>query len=111
MWPPDDVTPEQAQWIKLLVFAIFAAVGGFLGHVVRCFEHDSRFSWTKSFIAAFASGFVGILMVLLCRALKLDDTWTGVIAGTAGWLGADATIQIIASVVRKKLGVDKDPVL
>lgn len=108
MWTPDPSDSDFIQWVKMFVFAAFAAIGGFLSHLVRSFETNASFSWAKSIVAFLASGFVGILMVLVCRALKLDDTWTGLVAGTAGWLGADVTIQIVAKFVRRKLGIPDD---
>ena len=99
---------QNNEWLKLIIYAVFAGVGGFLAHIVKCLENNSPISRIKCIVAAFASGFVGILMVLLCTILKLDMAWTGLIVGVSGWLGAEATIQGLSVIVRKKLGIEKD---
>lgn len=96
------------EWAKLFIYAAFAGIGGFLAHIVKCLENNSPISWLKCIVAAFASGFVGILMVLLCTILKLDMAWTGLLVGMSGWIGAEATIQLISAIVRRKLGVDQN---
>lgn len=99
--------PISLWWIKAAAYATFAALGGMLGHFVRSIHKNEKISWSRSFVEAFAAGFVGIIVLFMCQAMQLSEQWTGVIVGVAGWLGASATIAMLESVVRKKLGIDE----
>ena len=103
--PPPD---PQWGWIKLFLYAAFAALGGVLGHLFRTIDKGLKIKWGRAAIEGVASGFIGLLFYLSCQGLGLSEQWTGVIVGVAGWLGATASIKIIELVVYKKLGVSKD---
>lgn len=44
--------------------------------------------------------------MLCCKALNIDILWSGVIVGVFGWLGAEASIVMLAGLLRRKLGID-----
>lgn len=90
---------------QLLLYPLFAAVGGFLGYVLRALDAGTRVSMWRAVIEAAAAGFVGVLVMLVCQATHLGPQWTGVMVGVCGWLGATASIRMLERVVRKKLGV------
>ncbi len=104
-----NLDPISVWWIKAAAYAMFAALGGMLGHFVRSIHKNETISWSRSFVEAFAAGFVGIIVLFMCQAMNLSEQWTGVIVGVAGWLGASATIAMLEGVVRKKLGIDGAP--
>jgi hypothetical protein len=102
---PDD---PLLTWLKMIVYALFAAVGGFLGHLMRTIDARKKIKWGHSALQGIAAGFVGLLVFFACRALNLSEQWTGVIVGLAGWLGANASIRMLEKVVFKKLGIEDD---
>lgn len=84
---------------------VFAILGGFLGHVMRVLDSRHRVVWSRALFEAFAAGFVGVLVLLLCNAMGLSDQWTGVVVGVSGWLGANASIGMLSGIVLRRLGV------
>lgn len=98
--------PFSIWWIKAATYALFAAFGGAMGHLVRSIHNNQKISWTRSLVEASAAGFVGILVLFACQAMNLSEQWTGLIVGVCGWLGASTTIAMLENVVRKKLGID-----
>lgn len=100
--------PFENWYIKALAFTLFAVLAGFLGHMMRTFEAKDKFSWTILIIKSLSAGLTGFMMFLLCIALNFSDIWTGIIVGVFGWLGADATIQVLKSFVYSMLKVDKE---
>lgn len=101
--------PFAVWWIKAATYAMFAAFGGAMGHLIRSIHNNQKVSWSRSLVEAFAAGFVGVLVLLACQAMNLTEQWTGVIVGVCGWLGASTTIAMLENIVRKKLGIDGAP--
>lgn len=99
--------PEDNWWLKALVFGIFAAFGGLMGHLMRTIDARQKIKWGRAFLEGAAAGFVGLLAYLLCQALGMSDAWTGLTVGVLGWLGAKTTIKILEAAVLKKLGIEK----
>lgn len=97
--------------LQVFGYASFAAFGGLLGHLMRTIDKGEKINWGKAIMEGLAAGFVGLIVLLACRALHLDEMWTGVIVGVAGWMGANTTILLLEKLVFKKLGIrreDKD---
>ena len=92
-------------WIQMTAYATFAAFGGFMGHLLRTIENGDKLKWGRAFLESGSAAFVGVLVLLTCQAMDMSREWTGVIVGVSGWLGANATIRILESVVRKRLGI------
>lgn len=103
---PED---PQFSWLKLLAYAAFAAFGGFMGHILRTIDARQKIKWSTASIQGLAAGFVGVLVLLMCQAMNLSEQWTGVIVGVCGWLGANASIQFLETIVFNKLGITKKP--
>lgn len=93
------------QWIQTAGFSLLAMVGGAMGYIMRSIEAGAKINLWRAVAEGTASGFVGVLVALLCQALHLSLQWTGVIVGVCGWLGARATIVLLESVVAHKLGI------
>jgi len=100
-----DENSVMAWWARATAYTAFAALGGALGHLMRTFD-KRPFSWARCLLESLAAGFVGLLVLLTCQAMELTEQWTGVIVGVSGWLGANATIRMLESIVRKRLGLD-----
>jgi len=100
--------PNLIQWLRMASYAVFASVGGMLGYTMRMLEHGNPIKLPMAMMEGLASGFVGLLVYMLCESLHLSAQWTGVIVGVSGWLGANATLRILEIVVYRKLGINKD---
>lgn len=92
--------------VESIVFAAFAGLGGLLSYLLRSLNRDQKPSLSKSIVETLSSGFVGVLAMLCCKALNIDILWSGVIVGVFGWLGAEASIVMLAGLLRRKLGID-----
>lgn len=80
-----------------------------MGYSLRTINSGEKILLSRGLMEAIASAFVGVLVLLICQAMHLGNEWTGAIVGMAGWLGANATIQIIERIARKRLGLDPKP--
>lgn len=96
-------------WLNALAYAALAAIGGLLGYLMREMEHGRPIKWSKAILQAVAAAFTGFLILLLCNATGLSEEWKGVIVGLFGWLGANATIRVLETVVFKRLGLNSEP--
>lgn len=96
-------------WLKYMMYSALAAFGGFMGTILRAQHEDRKFSWKRVFVETTASGFVGLLVMLVCNEMNLSERWTGVIVGVFGWLGANASIVMLEKLIYGKLGLTKTP--
>ncbi len=96
---------DLAWWARAAAYAMFAAVGGILGHLMRILDKKHTVSWARAVLEGIAAGFVGILMLFICDASSLSAQWTGVIVGVSGWMGASASIRLLEILVRRRLNV------
>lgn len=101
--------PFQIWWFKAICYASFAGFGGTMSYLLRSIDTKSPVSWGRAFVEATSAGFVGILVLLACQAANLGEQWTGLIVGVCGWLGASATIKMLETLVRRKLGLQEKP--
>lgn len=101
---PEYIIPE---WLKAILYAVLAGVGGLLGYLLRTLESERNVSIVRAIVETFAAGFVGVLVYFLCRAMNLSDMWTGAMTGLFGWLGAIASIRILERFVYSKLGINR----
>lgn len=97
--------PNSNGFLDNLIFSLFAALAGLLGYLMRNLNDRRSVTWQRSFLEASASGVVGVMTVLLCKAVGLSYEWTGFMCGILGWLGATTSIQLFERVVRRKLGL------
>ena len=95
--------------IEILQFAGFSAVGGLLGYLMRQATREQPIKLSRATLEAVASGFVGVVTMFLCHAIGLPWYWSGAMVGVLGWLGAEASIVVIARVIRGKIGLDLIP--
>lgn len=107
---PED--PE-FNWLKFFAYGAFAGIGGFMGHLMRTLDSRKKVVWMRAWLEGISAGFVGLLVMLACLAMKLSEQWTGVIVGVCGWLGAAVTIRMLENIVRKRFGLaqESEPML
>ena len=84
-------------------------MGGLLGYLMRQATHEQPIKLSRAALEAAASGFIGIITIFLCHAIGLPWYWSGAVVGVLGWLGAEASIVVIARVIRGKIGLDLIP--
>ena len=95
--------------IEILQFAGFSAMGGLLGYLMRQATREQPIKLSRATLEAAASGFIGTITMFLCHAIDLPWYWSGAVVGVLGWLGAEASIVVIARVIRGKIGLDLIP--
>ena len=103
-----DQPPLNFTWWQLVLYPLFACVGGALGHVLRTLDAGGHISMWRTLLESMAAGFVGILVMLICQQLHLSPQWTGVCVGVCGWLGATVSIRMLERLVRARLGVQTE---
>ena len=93
------------EWLVSLGQISLAAIGGTLGYIMREHDKDHEVSAVRAAIEGFGSGFVGILVMMLCHAMEFGVMWTGFLVGMLGWLGANASIRLLERIAYDRLGV------
>lgn len=95
--------------IEIMQFAGFSAMGGLLGYLMRQVTREQPIKLSRATLEAVASGFIGIITMFLCHAIRLPWYWSGAVVGVLGWLGAEASIVVIARAIRGEIGLDLIP--
>lgn len=98
--PPDTPT-----WLQAFVYAAFAAFAGLLGYILRSMDAGLKVTYPRAFVEALSAGVVGLIAMWICQASGLSMQWTGVTVAVSGWLGANASIQVLQRLVWRKLGI------
>jgi hypothetical protein len=99
---------KDQSWLMVLIYAAFAGFGGSLGYIIRALDRKEMINPWRVAVEGGAAAFVGVLVMLVCQAMKLSPQWTGVIVGVMGWLGASAAMRMLELVAFRKLGVQND---
>lgn len=102
----DSPDPNKLDILRSAIFIGFATLGGLLAYLMRTLNTEEKPLIKRAVVEGLSSGFVGLIAMLMCRALGLSWEWSGVIVGLFGWLGAETSIVLLSQVVRKKLGID-----
>ena len=90
---------------KILMFTLLATFAGMVGYLKKNYR---SFKWQYFLIETVASGFVGLLITLVCMSSSIDPYFTGALAGVAGYLGADTAKHILYNLIRTRTGIDID---
>lgn len=96
---------EKVTVVEAILFSGLAGVGGVLSYCLRQANKGKRPTLGLALLEGCSSAFVGFLAMLMCKATGLDWYWSGVVVGVFGWLGANASIAVLAKVVYGKIGV------
>lgn len=99
----------ESWWFKSAMYAVLAAIGGALGYIMRTLDQKEKIIWWRALFEALGAAFVGFLVMLVCQEANIGQGYTGVVVGVCGWLGANVTIRLLESVVRKRLGISQGP--
>lgn len=91
------------EWWLAVLLVFLAAVGGFLGSVIRATDGKTPLKWTVVGIETLASAFSGVIVMLLCDYLTLDIRMTGVVVGVCGWVGGRTAMMWLEKRVRRIL--------
>lgn len=106
MWHEQDFLSPVLNWPEIVLFATFAAIGGTLGYLMRQVSRDAKPKPYRAMVEGIAGAFVGILTMLMCKAMGFNWMWSAVIVGAFSWLGAEATIVVLVKQIRGRLGLD-----
>lgn len=90
---------DRETWLAFFL-VLLAIVGGLIGSLVRMIEAKEKIKWVVVLIETLASGFTGVIVVLLCSYLDLDIRLTGVIVGVCGWVGGRTAMLWLEKRVR-----------
>lgn len=105
----DPIQPPDPSWLWLVrtsIYAAFSSFAGALGFILRSMEAGRPVSFTRVVVEALAAGLVGLIVMWICQAYHMSQEWTAVTVAISGWLGADASIQVLQRLVWRKLGID-----
>lgn len=94
-----------SDWLTSLGYVLLSAVAGGLGYVMRENDKGNKLNGWRALTEVAASGLVGFLVMLLCRAMEFDPLWSGFIVGIFGWLGANVSIRLLERIVYERLGI------
>lgn len=97
-----------SDWIKMLMYALLAAAGGTMGHMMRTLDNGLKIRLGRTLLEGISAAFVGLLVFLTCQAIAIPMLWTGVIVGLSGWMGASASIRFVEKIVYTRLGLSTD---
>lgn len=90
---------EFTEITKALIYSIISIVGG-----IVCYISTSQtVIWKDLFIKGISSGFAGTLIGLLCIYWNLPETLTYFLCGTFGYLGSEATLNLIKRQLLRKI--------
>lgn len=84
--------PQEAyvNWVKYLLMAALASLGGAVSYLDRMGKDDIRFSLMQFTGELFASGFTGVIVYLLCDHWGIEIHLTAAIVGISGHMGSRA---------------------
>lgn len=104
MLEPED----KGRVIQAALYLVLAAIGGILGYLTRAAESGTGITAGMLALKAAGAAFAGFLVFLVALYFSLDWIPTGILVGLAGWIGADATLQVLSTQVRKRLGLGRE---
>lgn len=90
--------------VETILFALFAGVGGMLSYLLRSLNSNLSPKFSRAFVEALSSAFVGLIAMLICKAVEIDLYWSGAIVGVFGWIGAETSMVIFTKIVKARFG-------
>lgn len=91
--------------IEAILFALFAGVGGILSYLMRSFTQGFTPALSRALVESLSSAFVGVIAMLICKAMDIDIYWSGAVVGLFGWLGAETSMVLFTKLVKSRLGL------
>lgn len=94
------------KWIIYLGFIIFGVAGGMIGYATREQQKSHKIIWGRALLEGLASGFIGILVLLLSLEMGFSMLWAGFLVGVFGWIGATASIGVFNRIIASRAGFE-----
>lgn len=94
------------KWITYIGFVLFGIAGGIIGYSIREQQKGEKIVWSRAVLEGLASGFVGILVLLLSVEMGFSMMWAGFLVGVFGWIGATASIGVFNRIIASRAGFD-----
>lgn len=94
-----------SRWLAHAGIVVLAAIGGMLGYSMREADKGAPVNTWRTIIEGLGSGFVGVLVLLLCIEWEFSLLWAAFISGALGWPGATASIRLLERFLFEKLGI------
>ncbi len=94
---------ETSVFWEILISLLLAVMGG--AARVLNIKDSKRLRRSQILAELFISGFAGIMILMLAKALGLEGDWLGVISGMAGWIGP-RLLDLVATTVMKRLSLN-----
>lgn len=85
-------------------WAVFAAVGGAVGYLLRSTSINAR----SFMIETVGASFMGALVSMGCQAYGLSTPLTGALVGLSALAGARATLGAMESLIKRRLHIADD---
>lgn len=85
-----------------LLFAMIAGIGGGVAYLSSIFGNRKKFMMVDFFIKIISSAFSGLLIGWVLDYYQYPLTLSCAIAGTAGYVGADFTVNLIRRMIEAK---------
>lgn len=102
-----EVTDQILAALRAVSIALFAAIAGALGYTMRTMDAHEKVNVWRMLLEFCASGFVGFLVMLLCRSRGISLEITAVCVGVSGWLGASVSIKLLEKAVERILQINR----
>jgi hypothetical protein len=94
-----------------LLFAVIAGIGGSVAYLSSLFGNRKKFVLFDFFVKVFSSAFAGLLIGWLLSYYQYPISVICSVTGTAGYIGADFTINLLKRIITSKaelVAVDKE---
>ena len=86
------------------VIAITLAAAGGLARLLSI-KNKKKLKWSRILAELFISGFAGLMILMLARAVGISGDFIGVVAGISGWIGPKV-LDVIAKVASIATGIN-----
>jgi LydA holin phage, holin superfamily III len=107
-----DPTKDPATFnlIQYALFTAFATLGGLVSFAQKVRAGKSKWVNLMELIGELvASGFAGIIVLLICDYMRFDVKLTGAMVGISGWMGTRC-LYLLESFLAEKFGIKEVPV-
>jgi hypothetical protein len=102
--------PEGFDVFTACLCLALAGFGGLMSYLMRTLDAGKVPTWPRALLEGASATFIGMLIYLVCAALKWDSLWTGAMAGLSGWIGAATSSRILEVVILKRFGLSSEQI-
>ena len=88
------------------IIAVLLAIAGGLARLLNR-KDRIRMKWSRILSELFISGFCGLMVLMLARAMNISGGWVGVVSGLAGWTGP-RVLDVVSNITGKSTVIDLD---